>query len=268
MSAIANMARLPRRAPSSLGRPRAFSPSRRILPRRSRSSPASPRRCAKNGTGERRKESKRSARSTGSGHPTSSSDSFSRPARHHRRRARARPLDGSRTGCRRSPKSEARATVEKALGEAVDKLYCRVRAAGRCRLDRAGAQGEGAPGRRSADPGRGQGAPARHRAALPAGPRQLFLRRAHDRARPSALAPAAADRRGRHALPQSVAIEMDLRIEAAAISEMAEKTTNDQGFRVPKVDWARTARRVLTLEWIDGIPIADRDGACAPPATT
>ena len=29
------------------------------------------------------------------------------------------------------------------------------------------------------------------------------------------------------------------------------------GFRVPTVDWRRTARRVLTLEWIDGIPIGD-----------
>lgn len=58
-------------------------------------------------------------------------------------------------------------------------------------------------------------------------------------------------------LAKSVAIEMDLRMEAAAISEMAENSKNDQGFRVPQVDWSRSARRVLTLEWIDGIPIAD-----------
>ncbi len=58
-------------------------------------------------------------------------------------------------------------------------------------------------------------------------------------------------------LAKSVAIEMDLRMEAAAISEMAENTKNDEGFRVPEVDWTRSARRVLTLEWIDGIPIAD-----------
>ena len=59
-------------------------------------------------------------------------------------------------------------------------------------------------------------------------------------------------------LAQSMAIEMDLRMEAAAISEMAENTANDEGFRVPEVDWTRSAKRVLTLEWIDGIPIADR----------
>jgi len=58
-------------------------------------------------------------------------------------------------------------------------------------------------------------------------------------------------------LAKSVAIEMDLRMEAAAISEMAENSKNDEGFRVPQVDWTRSARRVLTLEWIDGIPIAD-----------
>jgi ubiquinone biosynthesis protein len=58
-------------------------------------------------------------------------------------------------------------------------------------------------------------------------------------------------------LAKSVAIEMDLRMEAAAISEIAANSKSDEGFRVPRVDWARSARRVLTLEWIDGIPISD-----------
>jgi hypothetical protein len=60
-------------------------------------------------------------------------------------------------------------------------------------------------------------------------------------------------------LAKSVAIEMDLRMEAAAISEMAENSRNDEGFRVPDVDWSRSARRVLTLEWIDGVPISDHE---------
>ena len=64
-------------------------------------------------------------------------------------------------------------------------------------------------------------------------------------------------------LAKSVAIEMDLRMEAAAMSEIAENSKNDEGFRVPTVDWTRSARRVLTLEWIDGIPIADRDKLAA-----
>jgi ubiquinone biosynthesis protein len=51
---------------------------------------------------------------------------------------------------------------------------------------------------------------------------------------------------------------MDLRLEAAAISEIAGNVQADRGFRVPAVDWRRTAQRVLTIEWIDGIPIGDR----------
>jgi ubiquinone biosynthesis protein len=58
-------------------------------------------------------------------------------------------------------------------------------------------------------------------------------------------------------LARSVAFEMDLRIEAAALSEMAEATASDPGFRVPSVDWARTARDVLTLDWVDGIRLSD-----------
>jgi len=63
-------------------------------------------------------------------------------------------------------------------------------------------------------------------------------------------------------LARSVEIEMDMRLEAAAISEMADNIAADQTlpdgrFRVPGVDWQRTAKRVLTLEWIDGIAISD-----------
>jgi len=59
-------------------------------------------------------------------------------------------------------------------------------------------------------------------------------------------------------LARSVAMEMDFRLEAAALSEMAENTRADADFRVPTVDWDRTAREVLTMEWIDGTPLNDR----------
>jgi ubiquinone biosynthesis protein len=59
-------------------------------------------------------------------------------------------------------------------------------------------------------------------------------------------------------LRRSVTIEMDLRLEASALSEMAENTKADPDFRVPTVDWNRTARDVLTLEWIDATPLSDR----------
>jgi ubiquinone biosynthesis protein len=59
-------------------------------------------------------------------------------------------------------------------------------------------------------------------------------------------------------LARSVALEMDLRLEAAALSEMAENTKDDSDFRVPRVEWDYTARNVLTTEWIDGTPLSDR----------
>jgi ubiquinone biosynthesis protein len=58
-------------------------------------------------------------------------------------------------------------------------------------------------------------------------------------------------------LARSVAIEMDFRLEAAALSEMADNAREDKDFRVPRVDWNRTAREVLTLDWIDGTPLND-----------
>ena len=58
-------------------------------------------------------------------------------------------------------------------------------------------------------------------------------------------------------MSRSVAMEMDLRLEAAALSEMAENTRDDPDFRVPTVDWDRTTHNVLTMEWIDGIALSD-----------
>jgi len=55
-----------------------------------------------------------------------------------------------------------------------------------------------------------------------------------------------------------VELEMDLRIEAAAASELAENFAGDDSFVLPKVDWARTARRVLTTSRIHGIPVDER----------
>jgi ubiquinone biosynthesis protein len=65
-------------------------------------------------------------------------------------------------------------------------------------------------------------------------------------------------------LARTTELEMDLRLEAAAISEMAENIAKERpervaGLRVPAVDWKRTAKRVLTTEWIDGFPISDQE---------
>jgi ubiquinone biosynthesis protein len=58
-------------------------------------------------------------------------------------------------------------------------------------------------------------------------------------------------------LTRSVAMEMDLRLEAAALSEMAENTRDDPDFHVPTVEWDLTAHSVLTMQWIDGISLND-----------
>jgi ubiquinone biosynthesis protein len=61
-------------------------------------------------------------------------------------------------------------------------------------------------------------------------------------------------------LAQTTKIEMDLRLEAAALSELGENTRDDPGFRVPAVDWERTGRDVLTIEWVDGVKLNDIEG--------
>ncbi|MFN0192840.1 MAG: 2-polyprenylphenol 6-hydroxylase [Aestuariivirga sp.] len=58
-------------------------------------------------------------------------------------------------------------------------------------------------------------------------------------------------------LEQSMKLELDLRMEASAISEMTGNVSEDPGVRLPRVDWQRTAKQVLTTEWIEGTPISD-----------
>ncbi len=58
---------------------------------------------------------------------------------------------------------------------------------------------------------------------------------------------------------ESVEIEMDLRFEAAAADELRANLADETNFRVPTVDWTRTARRVLTTGWVSGTRINDRE---------
>ncbi|TFI57178.1 2-polyprenylphenol 6-hydroxylase [Sphingomonas parva] len=58
---------------------------------------------------------------------------------------------------------------------------------------------------------------------------------------------------------QWTARELDLRREAASASELRQNLIAETGFYVPEIDWSRTARRVMTLEWIDGIKLTDRE---------
>jgi len=47
--------------------------------------------------------------------------------------------------------------------------------------------------------------------------------------------------------------ELDMRLEAAAADEFRENNRDAPKFYVPAVDWQRTTKHVLTLEWIDGV---------------
>ena len=51
--------------------------------------------------------------------------------------------------------------------------------------------------------------------------------------------------------------ELDLRLEAAAASEFAANTGTDPGFQVPQPLWRLSSRRVMTLDWAEGINMAD-----------
>ncbi len=53
--------------------------------------------------------------------------------------------------------------------------------------------------------------------------------------------------------------ELDLNREAASASELKENMVAEDGFYVPEIDWRRTSRRVLTLEWLDGIKLTKRE---------
>ena len=58
---------------------------------------------------------------------------------------------------------------------------------------------------------------------------------------------------------QWTARELDLQREAASASELKENMVAEPGYYVPEIDWRRTARRVLTLEWLDGVKLNDRE---------
>jgi ubiquinone biosynthesis protein len=51
--------------------------------------------------------------------------------------------------------------------------------------------------------------------------------------------------------------ELDLRREASNASELAEAVQSEPDFVVPGIDWARSSRRILVIDWIDGIKMGD-----------
>ena len=51
--------------------------------------------------------------------------------------------------------------------------------------------------------------------------------------------------------------ELDLRLESAAATEFAANTAKDEGFRVPRAHWFLSSRRVMTIDWADGVSAGD-----------
>jgi ubiquinone biosynthesis protein len=58
-------------------------------------------------------------------------------------------------------------------------------------------------------------------------------------------------------LKAAAAVELDLRMEASAASALKEDLKETPGVRVPEIVWPLTAKRVMTLEWIEATPVSD-----------
>ena len=62
-----------------------------------------------------------------------------------------------------------------------------------------------------------------------------------------------------HLLKEITSIEMDLRFEGSAASELKKNTISDPKFKVPEINWDFTSKRVLTSQRVKGISIKDID---------
>jgi ubiquinone biosynthesis protein len=262
MSAIANMARL-----TKAGAVLAWSGARVLPDEANLPGPlalfarvTSPLR--KNGTGEGRNETKLSDALTSLGPSYIKLGQFLATRDDIIGRELARDLSTLQDRLPPFSQAEARAAVEEALGAPIDKIYAEfgppVAAASIAQVHKAKVRGKDGALTPVAVKVLRPGIEQRFQKDLDS---YFFAARMIERFHPRSrrLRPIAVV----DTLAKSVAIEMDLRMEAAAISEMAQNTMGDEGFRVPTVDWSRSARRALTLEWIDGISIADREALAA-----
>ncbi|WP_236869746.1 AarF/UbiB family protein [Candidatus Bandiella numerosa] len=59
-------------------------------------------------------------------------------------------------------------------------------------------------------------------------------------------------------LKKASEIELDLRLEGAAANKIKENCKRDLDIYIPKIHWPLTAKNILTSEWIDGVPIGDK----------
>ncbi|WP_296172491.1 2-polyprenylphenol 6-hydroxylase [uncultured Brevundimonas sp.] len=58
-------------------------------------------------------------------------------------------------------------------------------------------------------------------------------------------------------IARALSLELDMRLEAAAASELAEVMAKDGYMSAPAIVWDGVGKRVLTLEWAPGLPMTD-----------
>lgn len=58
---------------------------------------------------------------------------------------------------------------------------------------------------------------------------------------------------------ESMNYELNLRLEAAAASRFTDNFAGDDTIHIPKLHWELTSENIITLEWIEGISIYDRN---------
>lgn len=60
-------------------------------------------------------------------------------------------------------------------------------------------------------------------------------------------------------IKRTTEMEMNFLNEASCCMEFQKNFENDDSFKLPEIDWERTSERVLTMEFINGIPLSDID---------
>lgn len=58
--------------------------------------------------------------------------------------------------------------------------------------------------------------------------------------------------------------ELDLRLEAGGADELRVLAQENGHFTIPQIDWERTGRRVVTMDWLDATPLTDPAALAGP----
>jgi ubiquinone biosynthesis protein len=57
--------------------------------------------------------------------------------------------------------------------------------------------------------------------------------------------------------------ELDLTVEASNCSQLKDNLKNLKGFYVPQVFWSLSTKKIMVIEWLDGIPFSDKKNIIA-----